>query len=145
MISGLRQNRWLSLAMNISQNTLREVLKTQQSLSLHYTRNMPRLNLLLTSAHSLINQEYTGDVNILPSFRFYDVRKVLTKLSDSELMELMREGELAAWPHIETVRTTTLISRVLDDILNEYHKMEVEAVKKVRSRHPGVKRQSNTA
>lgn len=128
-----RQMRVVALAGSLGRGALREILHAQRNFGRRYTQGMPRVNLVVNSLHSLVNQEYTGDINITPSFRFFDMRKILSKLSDDELLELMQEGERSTWPHIETIRTTTKISRVLDDILDEYRHIEVDAVNEVQA------------
>ena len=116
----------------IGRAALTEVLDAQRFISQNYLQDMPRVNMVLNSMHSLAKQEYSGDINIVPSFRFYDLRKLLAKLSEEELVGLMREGERAAWPQIETIRTCTKISKVLDGILEDLQDLEVEAVRKLQ-------------
>ena len=121
-----------NLLTGVGRSALTEVLDAQRFISQNYLRDMPRMNMVLNSMHSLAKQEYSGDINIVPSFRFYDLRKLLAKLSEEELFGLMREGERASWPHIETIRTCTKISVVLDQILEDLQDLEVEAVRKIQ-------------
>ena len=67
--------------------------------------------------HALIDQEYSGDVNIVPSFRWYNPTKLLSHLSEKDLMELMEGGEHSAYPQIESIRLCTQISRTMEEIL----------------------------
>lgn len=128
-----KRGRVGAIAASIGRSALTEVLDSQRYISQNYLKEMPRLNMVLNSMHSLAKQEYSGDINIVPSFRFYDMRKLLAKLSDDELVGLMKEGERAAWPQIETIRTCTRISKVLDNILDELQDIEVQAVRRI---HP---------
>jgi TAG lipase / steryl ester hydrolase / phospholipase A2 / LPA acyltransferase len=83
---------------------------------------------------SMVNQEYVGDVNILPSSRFYNPFKILSRLSTDEVMKLVTAGERATWRRMEMIRVQTRISKTLDRLLQEY---EVEFL---RNHHPAVSR-----
>ncbi|MEH6590935.1 MAG: DUF3336 domain-containing protein [Halioglobus sp.] len=78
----------------------------------------PKFNLVMNGIHGLIDQDYSGDINIVPSFRWYNPTKILSHLTEKELMELMQGGEHSSYPNIETIRTCTKISRTMEDILH---------------------------
>ncbi|TXS90206.1 DUF3336 domain-containing protein [Parahaliea maris] len=80
----------------------------------------PRFNLLMNGIHSLIDQEYSGDINIIPSFRWYNPTKILSHISEKELLALVEGGEHSAYPHIETIRVCTKISRTMEEILHRF-------------------------
>jgi NTE family protein len=82
----------------------------------------------------MVNQDYVGDVNILPRNRFYNPLKLLAHLSPQEIMKLVSSGERAAWRKMEMIRVQTHISRTLDVILDNF---EEEAL---RGSHPVRKR-----
>jgi NTE family protein len=80
----------------------------------------PSLLAATQTVQSMINQEYSGDINvILPPFLF-PPHKLLSVLSLSEIERLVHKGEKATWPKIEMVRLQTLISRVLAPIVAGY-------------------------
>jgi NTE family protein len=84
---------------------------------------------------SVVNQDYVGDINILPRNRFAHPLKVLHHISVEEATALMEDGERAAWRHMEMIRVQTRISTVLDDIMQGYeqdlrHQLKVPARKK---------------
>ena len=83
---------------------------------------------------SMVNQEYIGDVNILPRSRFYNPFKILSRLSTDEVMKLVTAGERATWRRMEMIRVQTRISKTLDRLLREY---EVEFL---RNHHPALNR-----
>jgi NTE family protein len=78
---------------------------------------VPPLNSLANMARLLINQEYTGDINIIRPPKFWSPTKILSDLDQAEIDELIDTGQRAAWPKIEMVRAQTAISRALDAIL----------------------------
>ena len=66
---------------------------------------------------SVINQEYTGDINIIRPPKFWSPAKILSDLAQEDIDELIDTGERTAWPKVEMVRTQTAISRALEGIL----------------------------
>ena len=68
---------------------------------------------------SIINQDYVGDVNILPDTRLFNPLKLLAHRTVDEVVDLIRMGERATWPKIEMIRIQTRISRTLDRILRD--------------------------
>ena len=82
--------------------------------------NWPRFNMLMNGVHALIDQEYSGDINIVPSFRWYNPTKILSHLSEKELMDLMHGGERSCYPNLEAIRICTRISRTMEEILHRF-------------------------
>jgi hypothetical protein len=77
----------------------REVLNFYRGIVQRKGDTWPRFNMLMNGVHALIDQEYSGDINIIPSFRWYNPAKILSHLSEKELMDLMEGGERSAYPH----------------------------------------------
>lgn len=82
--------------------------------------NWPRFNMLMNSVHALIDQDYSGDINIVPSFRWYNPAKILSHLSERDLMELMEGGEHSTYPSVESIRLCTKISRTMEEVLHRF-------------------------
>ena len=66
---------------------------------------------------SVLTQDYTADVNIMPKRRFLDPAALISTLSPEETGKLVREGEAATWPHVERIRNSTLIGRTIAGVL----------------------------
>ncbi|EAQ99425.1 DUF3336 domain-containing protein [Congregibacter litoralis] len=98
----------------------REMLNFYRGVAQRQGDNWPRFNLLLNGVHALMDQEYSGDINIVPSFRFFNPGKILAHLSEKELMDLMEAGERSAFPAVESIRTCTKISRTMEEILHRF-------------------------
>ncbi|WP_241505809.1 DUF3336 domain-containing protein [Parahaliea mediterranea] len=98
----------------------RELLNFYRGIAQRQGDNWPRFNLLLNGIHSLMDQEYSGDINIIPSFRWYNPAKLLSHISDKELLALVEGGEHSAYPHIESIRVCTKISRTMEEILQRF-------------------------
>lgn len=84
----------------------------------------PTVSKLTNVALSIINQDYFGDINILPDKRMFNPLKLLAHKSIEEIVELIEMGEKATWPKIEMIRVQTKISRKLDRILRDLDRRE---------------------
>jgi NTE family protein len=89
----------------------------------------PALSRYSTIARSVINQDYVGDINILPPNRFFNPFRLLAVRSVSEIIELMATGEKATWPKIEMIRIQTKISRKLVTILARFEDQQARYAK----------------
>ena len=76
--------------------------------------------MMMHGVYALLDQEYSGDINIVPKFRFQNPIQLITQPSKQELRALVREGERAAYSRIESIRQCTLISRTLEEILHRF-------------------------
>ncbi len=98
----------------------REILNFYRGIAQKQGDNWPRMNILLNGIHALIDQEYSGDINIYPSFRWYNPAKILSHLTEKELVELVEGGEHSCYPNIEAIRICTRISRTMEEILHRF-------------------------
>jgi len=80
----------------------------------------PAVNRITNVGLSIMNQDYFGDINILPDRRLFNPLKLLAHRSIDEVIELIEMGEKATWPKIEMIRLQTKISKKLDRILTEF-------------------------
>ncbi len=95
----------------------RELLNFYRGVAQREGDNWPRFNLLMNSIHALMDQEYSGDINIVPSFRWYNPTKILSHLSEKDLVELMEGGAHSTYPSVESIRICTMISRTMEELL----------------------------
>lgn len=98
----------------------REMLNFYRGVAQRQGDNWPRFNMLLNGVHALMDQEYSGDINIIPSFRWYNPAKILSHLTEKELVKLMEAGEHSTYPVVEAIRTCTKISRTMEEILYRF-------------------------
>lgn len=69
-------------------------------------------------AHGVLNQSYTGDVNIILEKKNFSWRNVLFSYqSDQEIKDLVLAGKRNTWPKLAMIRNAALIGRELDGIL----------------------------
>jgi hypothetical protein len=105
-----------SLGMGIG----REMLNFYRGVAKRYGDNWPKFNMMLHGVHGLLDQEYSGDINIVPRFRLQNPVQLITQPSEQELRTLVREGERAAYSRIESIRQCTRISSTLEEILHRF-------------------------
>jgi TAG lipase/steryl ester hydrolase/phospholipase A2/LPA acyltransferase len=110
--------------------SIKELSKIGNNVARKYFKNSPRIRRVTNIIYSVINQEYTGDINIIPRYRFFDPRKLLTELTPDQLQFFIAEGERATWPKIEMIRASTTISRKLAEILEIYEAEELNRLSK---------------
>jgi NTE family protein len=113
------------MASRLMQVGMRESATILGYLNRRYMKAFPRVESSLSLYYSVMAQNYTGDINIVYQFYLKDPRRLLTFLSPEEMMEMIRDGERATWPKIETIRTCTKIGRILDDLLVDYEHREL--------------------
>ena len=89
----------------------------------------PQATRFTNIAMSVLNQDYIGDINILPPKRYFNPFRILAFLSEDEILDLVDAGERATWPRIEMIRVQTRISRTLARILADYDEEHVQHVK----------------
>jgi len=99
--------------------TAREWINASASLLERPLAWNPTINKLANVGLSVMNQDYFGDINILPDRRLFNPFRLLAHRSIEEIIELIEMGEKGTWPKIEMIRVQTKISKKLDRILND--------------------------
>ena len=105
-----------SLGMGIG----REMLNFYRGVAKKYGENWPKFNMMMHGIHALLDQEYSGDINIVPKFRFQNPLNLIMQPNEEELRQLVKEGERATYSRIEPIRRCTQISRTLEEILHRF-------------------------
>ncbi len=105
-----------SLGMGIG----REMLNFYRGVAKKYGDNWPKFNMMMHGVHALLDQEYSGDINIVPKFRLQNPLNLITQPNEKELRQLVKEGERATYSRIEPIRRCTQISRTLEEILHRF-------------------------
>ncbi|MFT7222422.1 MAG: TAG lipase/steryl ester hydrolase/phospholipase A2/LPA acyltransferase [Candidatus Azotimanducaceae bacterium] len=117
---------------NIMRYSTREWLKSSEEFSRRYLRAVPDIGRAVSMFYSVVAQEYQGDINIAPSFTYFDPRKLLAQLTQEEMHMLMMEGQRATWPNLEQIRLSSQIGKTLDKILDEHSLHDVKRSYKQR-------------
>jgi NTE family protein len=114
----------LSTIALATKRTAREWLNATASILEKPLSLSPTASRITNVALGIINQDYVGDINILPEKRYFNPLKLLAHRSSEEIVELIEMGERATWPKIEMIRIQTQISRTLGRILNDLDRRE---------------------
>ena len=109
----------LSIMKAAGSRTAREWLNAGATLFEKPLSWNPTLNRLTNAGLSIINQDYIGDINILPDRLLFNPLKLLAHRSIDEVVELIALGERATWPKIEMIRVQSKIGRTLDRIVGK--------------------------
>ena len=115
-----RETGQLSTLKTAGSRTVREWLNAGATLLEKPLSWNPTISRLTNVGLSIINQDYVGDINILPDSRLFNPLKLLAHRSVEEVVELIAMGERATWPKIEMIRIQTKIGRKLDRILRTF-------------------------
>ncbi len=98
---------------------------------------VPQLHSLANLTMSVINQDYSGDINIIRPQMLWSPSKILSNLSIKDVKSLIELGERATWPKIEMVRVQTRISQTLERILTVYEHPGAEEQKRAMKKKLG--------
>lgn len=75
---------------------------------------------------SIINQNYKGDINIIPPRKYFNPLKQLSWMSRQDMQDLIDAGRRSTWPKVEMIRLQSKISRTLEKIMREYYNEVLE-------------------
>jgi len=75
--------------------------------------------------HAVLDQKYTGDINMILELKDFHLRQIFHFFNEGEIEDLIMAGRRAVWPKLAMIRNTTLIGRVLDEILEQIDQREL--------------------
>lgn len=73
---------------------------------------------------SIVEQQYVGNINILPNRKLADFKQVFANPSLKSLSKLIEDAEKATWPQIELIQRNTKISKTFQNYLKRLKKRE---------------------
>jgi NTE family protein len=124
------QSSLLADTTKFAKSWVRELASFGHSVSYKYLKGWPMVGAVASNFHSLVSQNYTGDINIIADFKVINPQHLLSHLSYEELIGLIRSGERATWPKVEAIRVCTKVARVLDGILENFEERELSLAKR---------------
>lgn len=110
----------LAAIRNASTATMKAWMNANATIMQRPLSYFPTLNSMTNMMLSVINQNYTGDINIIRPAMFWSPSKMLSELPLEDIRNLIDLGERTTWPKIEMVRTQTKASQALEDILAQF-------------------------
>lgn len=102
----------------------KQVLRGMFDVMQRRTRVPASVGSAMNLVNGLIDQRYTGDINIFPDYGYKSLGKILRMLDREEMIDLFKAGERATWPRLPMIESTTRIGRTLDAILHEFEAKE---------------------
>ena len=91
--------------------------------------------LAIHKARSVIDQQYVGDINILPSATFANLKHIASNPNLNSIQELIHHGERATWPQLDLIKRNTMISKTLRCYLTQLEQREARLL----SKHNGLR------
>ncbi len=101
-------------------DVFRANLKAMRPLSAVLTANLPWAKAVNHLFYAVAGQEYTADVNILPTRNIVGITEVLSPISHAQTHALIANGQQQTQAQIELIRNCSLIRKALDEILVRY-------------------------
>ena len=86
--------------------------------------NHKGLQLGIHKVRSIVEQQYVGDINILPKRSVKNINKIFTNPTRGAIQDLIDSGERAAWPQMDIIRRNTQISKSFRKYLKLLKKRE---------------------
>jgi NTE family protein len=114
---GRRKQNTLGLLAETGRRTAREWFNTATILADRADRKNGAVTRATSLMRSIVNQDYVGDINILPEYLFHNPLNLLKFPGEKQMHRLIESGARCTWPKLEMIRQQTLISRKLDSIL----------------------------
>lgn len=81
---------------------------------------------------SIVDQQYMGDINILPTEIASKFTKLIVNPSLESLTDIVENGERATWPQLDLIKRNTIISKTLHKHLKNLKDKEAELLSSYR-------------
>lgn len=81
-----------------------------------------------TVALNVMNQDYWGDINIVPGIKWSDIGHLFKNPTISQISDLVHRGEQATWPKISIIRNHCAVELALDKAIYELNSKLISIV-----------------
>jgi TAG lipase / steryl ester hydrolase / phospholipase A2 / LPA acyltransferase len=116
-LKGSEQDTFLYEPRNFLLSNVRSQLQYAAKVGGRYAPIAP-IRQRLSDAHALLEQDYRGNVTILPRFKLINYLRLAANPSVAEVEDYILEGERSTWPKLAMIRNQTMISQTLDGCLD---------------------------
>lgn len=116
-MKGTQQDTFLHEPRNFVLSNLRSQLQYAASVGGRYVPFEP-VRRRLGDAHALLEQDYRGNVTIVPRFKLVNYLRLAANPSVAEVEDYVLEGERSIWPKLVMIRNQTMVSQALDGCLD---------------------------
>jgi predicted acylesterase/phospholipase RssA len=90
--------------------------------------------LAIHKCRSIIDQQYVGDINILPEKNIGNLARILSNPSLNSIANLVNQGRKATWGQLDAIRRNTQISETLRAYLKQLKEREARMLRHCRPR-----------
>ena len=80
--------------------------------------------LAIHKVRSIIDQQYVGNINILPQRQLRSLTQIMANPTLESVTNLISDGERATWEHIDNIERNTKISETLRRLLAKLKERE---------------------
>jgi TAG lipase/steryl ester hydrolase/phospholipase A2/LPA acyltransferase len=84
----------------------------------------------VTKLRGLLNQRYSGDINIFPAISYADFPKVLSNPTTEYMLGCLLTGQRATWPKLSRIQNHLAIELALDDTIQKLRARAVFSLSK---------------
>lgn len=86
---------------------------------LQQTADAGIMPIWVTKLRSILNQQYSGDINIFPKIAYADFPRVLSNPTQEYMLGCMLTGQRATWPKLSRVQNHVAIELALEAAIHE--------------------------
>ncbi|KAF4460919.1 NTE family [Fusarium albosuccineum] len=95
-------------------HTMTSLARDEALHRLHFLAELGIMPNLVTKCWSVLNQKYSGDINILPEMSINDLPRLMRNPTPEFMMKACLMGERATWPKMSRIRDRCAIELALD-------------------------------
>ena len=129
-----RKSDTTSLLRDASVDTARTWMNTGAAIWKKPLSKRNKVSRVANTMLSILNQNYKGDINIMPSLNIRNLIMPISNIDQAEMEQLIDMGRRATWPKMEMIRVQTKIGRTLSKIQTQFHSELVKESAKNKSR-----------
>lgn len=100
---------------------------------------------ILDSAHTLLRQNYRGDITLIPKFRMQSFARMVSNPTPQEIANYMLAAERQTWPSIEQIRNSTRVSKTIESCIKTLKQQNRQDQKRIRSVVTNINKSKRTA
>ena len=106
---------WLDFWQSASKEWVKAFYPAAQQM----VQNVYPVNLMMRMYSTILTQDYTADVNILPTQKFVNPNAMLEIIAPQAALELVKDGEANCWRQIRRIRNCIQIGLKIDSLVAE--------------------------
>ncbi|OUS31857.1 hypothetical protein A9Q99_01820 [Gammaproteobacteria bacterium 45_16_T64] len=120
------QRKGLKKSMSEStRDILKESLSIIENALIHMPINDRNTSQKLAYLIRLLEQDYTGDINMILKKKDFKFSQSVVDLTEKEIANLIHAGVQSTWPKIAAIKNSSLISKALDATLEDLNAQSI--------------------